>query len=230
MGLFDIFKKKNEEINDVAVLDINPKQLYEGCIQAAITHAVAVGMYPELNYEHSWDDINYCMNDSQGCRATITFHNEYIIAVFQDIKKVNWNVDALTFFKGASNEIIEIAQKEALQYVLDKVDGITKPVVTAAFWGNWDKLYSVQSFDSIVENGGHIIRSQLLPYNRAMDEWCDYYDLDSEQISLIQKLFDAKIGSNGKSVTLHNDEVKFLYGDLKECLVSLKELNIFMPK
>ena len=42
-------------------LNINSSKLYEGSLQAAITHAVAVGMYPELNYEHSWDGINYCM-------------------------------------------------------------------------------------------------------------------------------------------------------------------------
>lgn len=211
-------------------ININPQQLYEGCIQAAVTHAVAVGMYPELNYEHSWDGINYCMNDSQGCRATITFHKEYIIAVFQDANKVKGNTDALSFFDGAPREITEIAENEALQYVLDDVDGVVKPVVTAAFWGTWDKLNSVQSFDSIVENGGHIIHSQLLPYNDAMDEWRDYYDLDSKQISLIQKLFNAKINSNGEEFILHDDEMKLLYGDLKECLVSLGELNIFTAK
>lgn len=211
-------------------ISINPNQLYEGCIQAAITHAVAVGMYPELNYEHSWDGINYCMNDSQGCKATITFHNEYMIAVFQDIEKVNWNIDALTFFDGASNEIIEIAQNEALQYVLDEVDGVVKPVITAAFWGTWDRLNSVQSFDDIVKNGGHIIRFQLLPYNDAMNEWRDYYDLDSKQILLIQKLFDTKITSNGEEIILNDDEIKVLYGDLEECLISLEELNIYRSK
>ena len=209
---------------------INPKQLYEGCIQAALTHAVAVGMYPELNHEHSWDGINYCTNDSQGCKAAITFHSKYIIAVFQAVDKVDRHAEALDFFDGAPKEIIEIAEKEALQYVLDDVDGIVKPVVTAAFWGTWDKLNSVQSLDSIVENGGHIIRSQLLPYQDAMDEWRDYYNLDSKQISLIQKLFNAKIGSNDDLFVLQDAEIKLLYGDSDECLVSLGELNIFRAK
>ena len=93
-------------------------------------------MYPELNYEHSWDGINYSMNDSQGCRATITFHADYIIAVFQDIHKVDWNIDALNFFDGASEEIIQIANNEALQYVLEDVEGAIKPVISTAFWGN----------------------------------------------------------------------------------------------
>ena len=211
-------------------ININPKRLYEGCIQAAISHAVAAGMYPELNYEHSWDGINYCMNDSQGCRAAISFHNEYIIAAFQDMKKVDWNREAIAFFDGATKEMFEIAKNEALQYMLTNVDGVVKPVITAAFWGTWDKLNSVQTFDSIVENGGHIIRSQLLPYDNAMDEWRNYYDLDSNQISLIQKLFNAKIGSSDEIHILHDDELKLLYGDIDECLVSLGELNIFRAK
>ena len=154
-------------------------------------------MYPELNYEHSWDGINYSMNDSQGCRATITFHADYIIAVFQDIHKVDWNIDALNFFDGASEEIIQIANNEALQYVLEDVEGAIKPVISAAFWGTWEQLKSVQSLDEIIENGGYIIRSQLLSYHVAMDEWRDYYNLDTQQITLIQKLFDQKINSNG---------------------------------
>lgn len=211
-------------------INIDPKQLYEGCIQAAVTHAVTVGLCPELNYEHSWDGINYCMNNSQGCRATITFHNKYIIAVFQDMNKVDWNTDALSFFDSAPKELIEIAENEALLYVLDDVNGIVKPVITAAFWGTWNKLYSVHSFDYIIENGGHIIRSQLLSYNDAMNELREYYDLDSKQISLIQKLFSAKINSNDEKLILHDDDMKLLYGDLEECLVSLGELNIFPAK
>lgn len=59
---------------------------------------MAVSLYPELNYEHSWDEINYCMNDSQGCMATITFQNKYIVGVFQDIRQVDLIKDALEKF------------------------------------------------------------------------------------------------------------------------------------
>lgn len=211
-------------------ISIQPKQLYEGCIQAAITHAIAVGMYPELNYEHSWDNMNYCMNNAQGCKATITFHKKYVIGVFQDVDKIDCHKNALVFFDGAPEEVIKIAENETLQYVLENVNGVEKPVISAAFWGTWDKLYSLQSFDSIVENGGHIIRSQLLPFNEAMEEWRDYYDLDLKQISLIQKLFNATLGSNGEAVFLQNNEIELLYGDIDECLVSLGELNIFRRK
>ena len=202
-------------------IELNPKKLYEACILSSLTHAVAVGMYPELNYEHSWDKINYSMNDSEGCRATITFHKDYIIAVFQDSSCVHTDVDALDFFEGAPKEIIELAKNETLQYVLENVDGIVKPVISTAFWGDWNELYSVIPFDEIVDKGAHII-----PFKEAMEEWSDHYDLDESQIKFIKHLFDKKIKEN--TFTLSNDDIQYLYGDVQECLISLREMNILV--
>lgn len=209
-------------------IELNPKELYESCILSSLTHAVAVGMYPELNYEHSWDNINYNMNDSEGCRATITFHKNHIIAVFQDSSCVHTDVDALDFFEGAPKEIIELAKNETLQYVLENVDGIVKPVISSAFWGDWNELYSVIPFDDIMDKGAYIIAVQLLPFNEAMEEWSDYYDLDESQIKFIKHLFDKKIKEN--TFTLSNDDIQYLYGDVKECLISLREMNILVKE
>ena len=211
-------------------LNIKPKQLHEGCLQAAITHAVAVGLFPELNYEHSWDSMNYCMNDSQGCRATITFHDKYIIAVFQDIHKLDWKRNALDFFIDAPDELIKIAKDEALQYVLQEVDGEIKPIITAAFWGTWDQLNRTQPYSDIISNGGKIINTQLLRYDEALEEWRVNYDLDTKQICLIQKLFDRRISANCEPVFLDTIDFDSLYGDIEECLISLGKLNILSPK
>jgi hypothetical protein len=209
-------------------IELNPKKLYEACILSSLTHAVAVGMYPELNYEHSWDKINYSMNDSEGCRATITFHKNHIITVFQDSSCVNADVDALDFFEGAPKEIIELAKNETLQYVLENVDGIVKPVISSAFWGDWNELYSIIPFDEVVDKGAHIITVQLLPFKEAMEEWSDYYELDEDQIEFIKLLHEQKIKENKDNITLSNDDIKYLYGDVEECLISLREMNIIV--
>ena len=209
-------------------IELNPKKLYEACILSSLTHAVAVGMYPELNYEHSWDKINYSMNDSEGCRATITFHKNRIIAVFQDSSCVHTDVDALDFFEGAPKEIIELAKNETLQYVLENVDGIVKPVISSAFWGDWNELYSIIPFDEIFEKGAHIVETQLLTFDEAMDEWSDYYELDEDQIEFIKLLHEQKIKENKDNITLSNDDIKYLYGDVEECLISLREMNIIV--
>lgn len=109
----------------------------------AVAHAVIVGEYPELNYQHSWDSINYCMNNSQGCRGTITFGKKYIIAVFQDTSVKTPYQDAMNFFKDAPEAIVELAKSEAFQYVLGNIDGEIKPYITAAFWGTWNELYRI---------------------------------------------------------------------------------------
>lgn len=55
--------------------------------------------------------------------------------------------------------MIQVAKEEALQYVLEDVNGITKPVITAAFWGTWEQLFSTQTLADILNNGGNIIHS-----------------------------------------------------------------------
>lgn len=37
-------------------LEISSKKFYEGCVSAAVAHAVTVGEFPELDYEHSWKE------------------------------------------------------------------------------------------------------------------------------------------------------------------------------
>ncbi len=211
-------------------IPIEPRKLYEGCVLAAIAHAVSVGMYPELNYEHSWDEINYCTNDSEGCRAAITFHHDHVVGVFQNINQADKDTDAFCFFDGASEEILQLAKSEALQYVLSDVKGMATPVITAAFYGTWEQLFSTQSMHELMASGGNMIRTQLLPFQDALHVWQEYYDLDASQIELIHRLFHQKMNSQGNSVVLLHDDMKALYGDTEECLVSLKELNITVSK
>ena len=210
-------------------ININPKELYEGCVFASIVHAVTVGEYPYLNYEHSWDGFNYSMNNSQGCRATITFHPQYIIAVFQDISKFNLRMTAYDYLTDMPDDIMQIAESEALQYVLENIEGETKPVITAAFWGTWTELFSNQTWSDILENGGFILEKQLLSRDKAFVEWDDDYGLNQEQINLIGALFERKMKNDEKEVYLLPEEMDCLYGVVEECIESLQELNILMP-
>ena len=82
------------------------------------------------------------MDNSRGCKATITFHPQYIVAVFQDISKFNLQSDVYDYLSGIPDNILEIAKSETLQYVLNDIDGKRKPIITAAFWGTWRELFS----------------------------------------------------------------------------------------
>lgn len=208
-------------------IPVDPRRLYEGCVFAAIVHAVTAGEYPELNYEHSWDGYNYSMNDSQGCRATITFHPQYIVAVFQESSKCDYRRAADEYLADMPEKILEIARSEALMYVLRNRAGEDVPVITAAFWGTWNELCSGQSWEEIVENGGHIIERQLLDRAEAWVQWDDYYGMNNRQMDLIASLCKRKMENHGEKIYLLAEEMDSLYGDQDECLAALGELNIF---
>ncbi len=204
-------------------IDVEPVKLYNGCILAAIVHAIVGG-----GYEHSWDGINYSTNDAQGCRATITFHSKNIVAVFQNIESFRNRKETSDYFRGAPKEIVELAHNEALQYVLDDVNGITQPVITGAFWGDWENLFSNQTWDNLMETGGFILKNQLMDYQNALVEWGDYYGgLNNKQFSLIDNLYKKKVYPNHDTIMLSESEIKYLSGNIEECRVSLKELNIY---
>ena len=210
-------------------IEIIPQKLYEGCLLAALAHAVTVGEYPEFNYEHSWDGMNYCMNNSKGCRGTITFHEKYIVAAFRDENRVVSSKEAINYFEGAEAEIVELANAETLQYLLDAADGVTNPVITTALWGTWEELFSNQSMEIILDNCANIIENQLLEFSNAMEAWNDNYEFHDEQESLIKTLFSKKMSEgSSKAITLNNDEVDMLYGEIDECAESLRELNILI--
>lgn len=210
-------------------LTLSPKKLYQGCLFAAIIHAILVGEYPELNYEHSWDGLNYSMNNSCGCRATITFHPQYIVAVFQDYSRVIPGKNAYEYLCGMPEDILKLTQTEALQYVLRNENGEIEPVITAAFWGTWEELSSSQTWSDIWENGGYILENQLLPHQQSFMRWDDYYGLSDGQMKLAQSLLDRRLADAGAPILLSPQEAGNLYGDIEECAASLQELNIFLP-
>lgn len=39
--------------------------------------------YPDLSSEHSWDGMNYNVQDSSGGRGTITFDGSYCVGAFR---------------------------------------------------------------------------------------------------------------------------------------------------
>lgn len=206
-------------------IKINPQKLYNGCIFMAVAHAVTVGEYPELNYEHSWDGINYCMNNSHGCRGAITFGKKYIIAVFQDISANMPYQDVMDYFRGAPEAIIELAKTEALQYVLENIDGETKPYITAAFWGTWDGLYSTLEYDRLMENSAHILAIQLMEIREALRACDDYYGLTDGQMDLILSLSKQRSNTDlSMPITLKKTDA--LCGDINEIRESMGELNI----
>jgi hypothetical protein len=206
------------------------EKLWEGCILASIAHAIMVAHYPELSNEHSWDDINYNVQDSSGARGTITFHPNYLVGAFRNEFSDRDYIAALNFFNSAPEEVDQLAVTETLQYLLDEIGGDTVPVITTAFWGGDDGMYSNDNFEDFIENGGFLIKSQAKEIETAIIEWKEYYEMSKSQIKLLSSIFERKISNPNGEIILTESEIRMIESDdeegMNESRISFEELGI----
>jgi len=71
----------NTDLNEFG---LSKEELWKGCILASLAHAIMVAHHPNLSNEHSWDELNYSVQDSSGGRGTITFSLDYVVAAFRN--------------------------------------------------------------------------------------------------------------------------------------------------
>lgn len=218
----------------VSLLPINVgvNQLWEGCIMAGIAHAIGVSKYPMLSNEQSWDGINYSMQDSLGQRGTITFGKDFCVAVFRNENSVQCRngLETMSYFAGAPEKVIQLAKNEALQYLLEEVNGKVIPIITTAFWGG-NTLFSNDLFEDIMKKGGNLLKNQLLDEKTALYAWEKEYDMTKEQRELLEKLFMKKKSQPYQPIILPTKDLSILKVSVegfKECKESFKEMNILL--
>ena len=212
--------------------DVN---IWRGCILACIAHAIMVAHYPELSHEHSWDGINYCVQNSAGIRGTVSFKNNYCVAAFRNDnsgRRINTfgYTYASDYFKNANAEIVELAETETLQYLLDYVDGQPKPVITAGFWGYESLLFSIDDYDEMLRNGGCLLDRQMMDVEQAISSWKVYYGMSEQQLCLLKSIYVQKIENPTKQIVLSKAEIEMIgiadeHG-LDESRISFEEINI----
>jgi len=220
--------------NQIIKLNWKRNQLWEGCILASIAHAIMVAHYPELANEHSWDGINYSVQDSSGSRGTITFSSNYCVAAFryENSARISGNKinSPQKYFLDASHEIIKLAEDETLQYLLDNIDGKLVPVITTAFWGENDDLFTNDIFSEMIENGGFLLEKQTMDIDSSIKAWEEYYDMSEQQCNMLKSIFKRRISQTSAIITLSKQEVYMIGTDdeegLKESKESFQEIGI----
>ena len=214
-------------------IDYNCEQLWKGCILASLAHAIMVATYPFITNEQSWDGMNYNVQDSCGKRGTVSFRDGYCVAVFRDdnSRRVIRDVSAESYLLGAPREIIELANNEAFQYVLDSVDGKIVPLITSAFWGR-ECMFSNDALENVLANGGELLENQMIPINEAIDLWKDFYDMNDRHIELLKSLYERKVNRANETIILSKDEISILDVDeedgLDESGISFEEMGIYL--
>ncbi|UHA74904.1 hypothetical protein [Paenibacillus sp. 481] len=221
--------------NKVYKLEWGKEELWKGCILASLAHAIMVAHYPDLSNEHSWDGLNYSVQDSSGVRGTVTFSSDYVVAAFRNdhseiLDQPNGNHAAIKYFEGAPIEVIEIAESETLEYLLEDAQGSAIPLITSSFWGKGGNCYSINSKESLFEQGAHLLEFQLMNFEEALESWKEYYEMSPEQSSLLVSLYNRKITHPLDVIVLSEKEIQLIGTDdeegLEESQVSFEELGV----
>ena len=53
-------------------------------------------------------------------------------------------------------------------------------------------MTSNDTVQDMLQNGASLLQRQLLPFEDALEEWKEFYEMNAEQVLLLRNLFDKK--------------------------------------
>lgn len=221
--------------NTLYELPWTKEQLWQGCLLASIAHAIMVAHYPDLAHEHSWDGINYNVQNSSGARGTVTFHSRYCLAAFRDDHSERMSIQdkvqaAYGYFANAPKEIKDLAETETLLYLLEYADGKTFPSITAAFWETTHTLFSVDTFADMITHGGFLLEKQAMASKAAIKAWAVDYQMSAQQCELLATIYTRKAFQPTGIFLLSKSEIALIGTDnpvgMEESKTSFREIGI----
>jgi len=153
------------------------EQLRDGVVLATIAYAIWFAHGPTLTNELSWDGPSYSRQDTAGTRGTVTFGDHALVGVFRDEHSPRsplWTDQTYNlnlYLRGMPPALRDMADEEALQYVLEEHQGVTGPIITAAFWSDDDTLTAAEPWSDVVKHGAHLVSRELLDPDTALEAW-----------------------------------------------------------
>ncbi len=214
-NLFKLPNKKQYEMTRIKEIQIGWKydQLWESCMLASIAQAIMVAQQPVSSIKHSWDGINYSVQDHVGIRGTITFKDEIYIGAFRNDKSDRLSgvhKQAEEYFAHAPLWIYQTATTETFQYLLDNVEGNRKPVITTGFWGDKNGVHGLDTFEDMLKHGGCILARQMANLDVAIGSWAKYYEMSPQQILLLKSIYARLIATPDKKMVLNAEEIRMI--------------------
>lgn len=212
-------------------MKISFNELYKRCVYSSIAHAVYTFREPFFAFEQSWDNKNFSFYINS-TRGTISFdEGKQIVSAAARYESSNRiqlypAKNAVDLFKGAPQDVVALAESEALQYLIDDVNGIQCPVATVAMWNKGNEITLSDSEDIFVEHGGDFILKLCNLNFNLVDHWQQEYELTSIESDLINNIFTSFMSN--QQIVLNKESKKMLKKSKgkKQGLESLGEIGI----
>jgi hypothetical protein len=203
----------------------------------SIVHATVQPRF-DMFFE-GWVGDVYQLNDWQGTSGVVVFFTSGAIGAFYDVHSRHqwaWLLqNQESFFRGMPADLRVIADKIALQYLLQEVDGRVVPLVTAVFWSAGERLSAAVPWTEFMENGGHILRTHLMEREAALAEWAEGYEMTAEEVEFAERVFDRKWTAKSSWIDLTESEARWVQEHaekpegMMQCRKSFAEIGVFVP-
>lgn len=229
------------------MIDFN--KLYDNCVYSSIAHAIFVLKEPFFSYTQSWDGMNYSFNYGT-TRGTISFDlvERIMAGAARDDKSKRRNrypqFKAIELFNNAPENVKSLAQREALEYLYDEVDGSTQTTATIAFWSVGGEIVIDEDIEAFRKNGGEYLFIISVGHDELRNYWQEQYDLSEEELSAVDLIYERFMArkaikldevpvirqksadTSSKRHGLFKKRQKEISNGYEECLKSLGELGI----
>ncbi len=208
--------------------------LYNYCLLRSIAYATSNAICSDLNYESSWEEFNYSMNDTCGSMGTITFKDNMVFGAFR-----NDSMGEIEDLEGALEEVPaelrEIARTYTLQYLLFKGENDeVAPSVSTILWAVEDKIYILHNQEEFYELGGGFLEYMTEGFEAYTEAVEEYFEFSESQLDFVRLIYDRKINNPKEKIFIAREEIEMIECEdgysLDEFIISFGEINIFVEE
>lgn len=154
-------------------------------------------------YDVAWEGLRFRRSEKDGSRGAISFSKLGVVALFYDPKSKEGPLELKaaykleTQLKGMPPAFAQHLKRETVFDAMEvDIDGKFAPVVTAAFWSERDgSLKGPKPWEQLLEDGAHLIATELSKPEDAADTFAHRYALTPAQADVAKRLFAGKAAS-----------------------------------
>ena len=212
-------------------MDISKELLFNGCLISSIAHSISTNEFPEFAYEQSWDKRNFSINDSCGCRGTITFYDDFCVGAIRNERanQFYFGKEIYKIMKHFPKAVYDVLCNETLRYLLVNTELGDIPCITSIFWCDEVLHHGTQNKKRLYQDL-ELLNNMVLPDQECFSAVAELCCLQDQSMSLVKELHDVKRADFFGRIVLSEQQIRGIPGgNIKpECVESLSELNIFL--
>lgn len=165
--------------------------------------AARIAKGTERPYDVAWEGLRFRRSEKDGSRGAISFSKLGVVSLFYDPKSKDGPLELKKAYKlenqlkGMPPQFAQHLKRETVFDAMEvDIDGKFAPVVTASFWSERDgTLKGPKSWEQLVEDGAHLVTTELMKPEDAADAFARRYALSPAQADVAKRLFGGKAAS-----------------------------------